>query len=244
MTRLVRNSSITLLLALALGAAGCTRKPNSKVTPIPGYQPEIRTVQVPTETAVPADPLGSGQRRPINQGNGFPDGTATRPVPLDQGNGGARPLNQGNDAGKIVDPNPAIGGGEQLNRDVFENMQMDRAAFQGNTVYFEYDRARIRSEERAKLAAVAEHLKSTADDKLLIEGHCDERGTEEYNRALGERRALAAREYLASLGIKGDRVRTVSYGEDKPSVDGHDESAWSKNRRAEFILLKPLAPTR
>lgn len=244
MTRLVRNSSITLLLALALGAAGCTRKPNSKVTPIPGYQPEIRTVQVPTETAVPADPLGSGQRRPLNQGNGFPDGTATRPVPIDQGNGASRPLNQGNDAGKIVDPNPAIGGGEQLNRDIFENMQMDRTAFQGNTVYFEYDRARIRSEERAKLAAVAEHLKSNSDDKLLIEGHCDERGTEEYNRALGERRALAAREYLASLGIKGDRVRTVSYGEDKPSVDGHDESAWSKNRRGEFILLKPLPTTR
>lgn len=244
MTRLVRNSSITLLLALALGAAGCTRKPNSKVTPIPGYQPEIRTVQVPTETAVPADPLGSGQRRPINQGNGFPDPNATRPVPLDQNNGGARPLNQGNDAGKIVDANPPTGGGVMENRDIFENMQMDRAAFQGNTVYFEYDRARIRSEERAKLAAVAEHLKTAADDKLLIEGHCDERGTEEYNRALGERRALAAREYLASLGIKGDRVRTVSYGEDKPSVDGHDESAWSKNRRAEFILLKPLAPTR
>ena len=77
------------------------------------------------------------------------------------------------------------------------------------------------------------------DNKLLIEGHCDERGTEEYNRALGERRALAAREYLNSLGIKGERVRTVSYGEDRPSVDGHDESAWSKNRRAEFILLKP-----
>jgi peptidoglycan-associated lipoprotein len=242
MTRLVRNSSITLLLALALGAAGCTRKPNSKVTPIPGYQPEIRTVQVPTETAVPADPLGSGQRRPLNQGNGFPDGTATRPVPIDQGNGGARPLNQGND-GRIVEPNALTPVDPLGSRDIFENMQMDRAAFQGNTVYFEYDRARIRSEERAKLAAVAEHLKSNSDDKLLIEGHCDERGTEEYNRALGERRALAAREYLASLGIKGDRVRTVSYGEDKPSVDGHDESAWSKNRRGEFILLKPLTNT-
>jgi peptidoglycan-associated lipoprotein len=242
MTRLVRNSSITLLLALVIGAAGCTRKPNSKVTPIPGYNPEIRTVQVPTETAAPADPLGGTRRNGINGGNGFPDGQGNRPLPLNQGGANAQPL--GNDPGKIVDPNPLAGGGPQENRDLFDNMQMDRTAFQGNTVYFEYDRARIRSEERAKLAAVAEHLKSTADDKLLIEGHCDERGTEEYNRALGERRALAAREYLASLGIKGDRVRTVSYGEDKPSVDGHDEAAWSKNRRAEFILLKPLAPTR
>lgn len=235
MTRLVRNSSITLLLALALGAAGCTRKPNSKVTPIPGYQPEIRTVQVPTETAVPADPLGSGQRRPLNQGNGFPDGTATRPVPLDQGNGGARPLNPGND-GRIVEPNALTPVDPLGSRDIFENMQMDRAAFQGNTVYFEYDRARIRSEERAKLAAVAEHLKSNSDDKLLIEGHCDERGTNDYNLALGERRAGAALAHLVAAGIDRSRLRSLSYGEEQPVCTSSDEACWSRNRRAHFAV--------
>ena len=230
MTRLVRNSSIALLLALSIGAAGCTRKPNNKVTPIPGYTAEVKTVQVPVETT-PTDPFGGGRNR-----NGFPDNT-TRPLPGGP-DGNSRPISQGN--GNIVDPNPPAGGGEQGNRDLFDGMLTDRTIFQGNTVYFEYDRSRIRSEERAKLAAVAEHLKSNPTEALLIEGHCDERGTEEYNRALGERRALAAREYLASLGIQGERVRTVSYGEDKPAVDGHDESAWSKNRRGEFILLKPL----
>src|SRR5205085_10123014 len=101
----------------------------------------------------------------------------------------------------------------------FENRPMDRAMFKGNAVYFEYDRATLRKGEMAKLAAVAEHLKSNAGDALLIEGHCDERGTEEYNRALGERRALAAREYLVNLGVHADRIRTLSYGEDRPAID-------------------------
>lgn len=224
------------MLALAIGA-GCTRKPKSGVTPIPGYQPEVRTVTVPGDSGAPGDALRGNNFN--NQG--FRDPNAGRnPLPTDNG-GGVKPLptNPGDGAGQIVNPNPAQGGGELASLDTFEGMVMDKESFKGNTVYFEYDRSRIRSEERAKLAAVAEVLKGAPDNKLLIEGHCDERGTEEYNRALGERRALAAREYLNSLGIKGERVRTVSYGEDRPSVDGHDESAWSKNRRAEFILLKP-----
>jgi peptidoglycan-associated lipoprotein len=72
-----------------------------------------------------------------------------------------------------------------------------------------------------------------------VEGHCDERGTEEYNRALGERRALAVRDYLMNLGIDGDRIFTISYGEDLPAADGHDENAYRLNRRAEFVLLRP-----
>ena len=88
---------------------------------------------------------------------------------------------------------------------------------------------------------VAETLKSDTNTKLLIEGNCDERGTEEYNRALGERRALAAREALAKLGIDPMRVFTRSYGKDKPAVDGHDETSWSQNRRDDFVLLHPKA---
>jgi peptidoglycan-associated lipoprotein len=72
--------------------------------------------------------------------------------------------------------------------------------------------------------------------QVTIEGHCDERGTAEYNLALGERRALAARSYLVSLGIPAERVRIVSYGKEFPFEQGHDESAWSKNRRAHFVI--------
>ena len=70
----------------------------------------------------------------------------------------------------------------------------------------------------------------------LIEGHCDERGTERYNLALGDRRAYEAKEYLTVLGVNGDELRTISYGKEKPFDDGHDESAWSKNRRAHIVL--------
>jgi peptidoglycan-associated lipoprotein len=86
---------------------------------------------------------------------------------------------------------------------------------------------------------VAKHLKGKPTDLLLIEGHCDERGTEEYNRSLGERRALALRDALGKLGVSGDRIRTLSFGEDKPADAGHNEAAWTKNRRGEFILLVP-----
>ena len=77
------------------------------------------------------------------------------------------------------------------------------------------------------------------ESDLLIEGHCDERGTEGYNMALGERRALSIRELLVSLGVPSERVHTVSFGKDRPADPGHNEAAWSKNRRAEFILVLP-----
>ena len=76
---------------------------------------------------------------------------------------------------------------------------------------------------------------------VLVEGNCDERGTEEYNRSLGERRALAGREYLIKLGIDADRVDTITYGEDRPADPGHNEAAWAKNRRDDFVVL--TAPT-
>jgi peptidoglycan-associated lipoprotein len=78
-------------------------------------------------------------------------------------------------------------------------------------------------------------MRENGDASVLIQGHCDERGTVEYNLALGEKRAKAARDYLVDLGISADRIRTISYGEERPANPGHDESAWSQNRRAEFV---------
>jgi peptidoglycan-associated lipoprotein len=125
--------------------------------------------------------------------------------------------------------------------DEFENMTMDRAALASYTVHFAYDSAIVKKSEQSNLQAVASALSSDASTKLLIEGYCDERGTEEYNRSLGERRALALREALAKIGVDPSRVRTISYGKDKPADPGHDESAWAKNRRGEFVLLHPKA---
>jgi peptidoglycan-associated lipoprotein len=107
------------------------------------------------------------------------------------------------------------------------------------TVYFDFDKSDLRQDARDALSKNAEALlKQVADAKIKLEGHCDERGSDEYNMALGDRRAKSAANYLTTLGVKADRISTVSYGEEKPAVQGHDEAAWSKNRRAEFVIVK------
>jgi len=107
------------------------------------------------------------------------------------------------------------------------------------TVYFDFDKSDLRQDARDALSKNAEALlKQVADAKIKLEGHCDERGSDEYNMALGDRRAKSAAKYLTTLGVKADRISTVSYGEEKPAIQGHDEAAWSKNRRAEFVIVK------
>ena len=113
--------------------------------------------------------------------------------------------------------------------------------FKRDTVYFDYDKSVVKASEVSKVERVASGMKSSqyAGKAVRIEGHCHERGTEEYNRSLGERRALAIREKLVSLGLDPQMIDTISYGEDRPVDPGHTEAAWSKNRRGEFILLEP-----
>ena len=108
-----------------------------------------------------------------------------------------------------------------------------------NTVHFDFDSSVVKSSEKGNVASVAEYLKANTGNAVKIEGHCDERGTEEYNRSLGERRALALREGLVTLGIDPNRVDTATFGKDRPVDSGHDESAWKKNRRGEFVVLTP-----
>jgi peptidoglycan-associated lipoprotein len=103
-------------------------------------------------------------------------------------------------------------------------------------VFFEYDSSEIAGDARGILDANALVLKKYPSWTITIEGHCDERGTAEYNLALGERRAVASRAYLVSLGISADRLRTVSYGKEFPFEPGHDENAYVKNRRAHFVI--------
>jgi len=111
--------------------------------------------------------------------------------------------------------------------------------FKANTIHFAYDSSAVRSADKSKIAEVADYLKNHVEAAVRVEGNCDERGTEEYNRSLGERRALAAREELVRLGVAFDRVDTISYGEDKPVDTGKTAAAWEKNRRDDFVLLTP-----
>jgi len=103
-------------------------------------------------------------------------------------------------------------------------------------VFFSYNRDAIRDDQKAALNDNVGWLKVNSGARLLIEGHCDERGTAEYNLALGERRAKAAKDYLVKAGIAAERISTISYGKERPFVLGHDESAWKWNRRARFVL--------
>jgi peptidoglycan-associated lipoprotein len=105
-------------------------------------------------------------------------------------------------------------------------------------VYFAYDSYQVNDAETAKIQKVADYMRSNPDVRAVTEGHCDERGSREYNMSLGEHRALAVRAALVGLGIDGARIQTRSFGEEQPVDQGHDEAAWSKNRRVEFALFK------
>ena len=102
------------------------------------------------------------------------------------------------------------------------------------TVHFDFDSATIRSDMAKILDGNAGYLKKHAQLKVLLEGNCDERGTNEYNLALGERRATTAKSYLTGKGISGSRLKTISYGEERPVAKGHNEAAWYQNRRVDF----------
>ena len=103
-------------------------------------------------------------------------------------------------------------------------------------VYFDFDRSNIREDQAPRLETNSAFLKDNMTVKVAIQGNCDERGTQEYNIALGERRALSAKKFMVNMGVAEARVSTISFGEEKPLVHGHDEFAWAQNRRDDFVI--------
>ena len=200
---------LILGFVLALGGTACKKKPVG-ITNIPGLKP------------------GAVVSRPST------DFENLRPIPQIDTSTGSSSANLNPNPNPTGDPIP-FGG----DRSGIEGRTQNREMFASDTVYFGFDSAAIKSSEKSKLEAVASGFKSLAAGDLLIEGHCDERGTEGYNLSLGDKRANALREYLVNLGISADRVHTVSFGEAKPADAGSGESAWSKNRRGEFIYIEP-----
>jgi peptidoglycan-associated lipoprotein len=172
----------------------------------------------PPVAAPTAPPSGNPQAFPgSNSGNSSSSGViaqppAPPPVPSNPTVSGS-PL-------PLADANP-----DQIN----ENSPL-------KPVYFQYDSDQLDDTARSAISGNADVLKQYARWVITVEGHCDERGTAEYNLALGDRRALAVKTYLLSLGVGGDRVRTVSYGKEFPFDPGHDEAAYAKNRRAQFMV--------
>ena len=117
-----------------------------------------------------------------------------------------------------------------------ERTRLARDMFENDDVQFEFDSAKLSMEAQEILRRKAEWLEENPRAKVIIEGHCDERGTNEYNLALGDRRAFSSKSFLVDLGISGSRLTTVSYGEERPLDLGADEDAWAKNRRAHFVI--------
>ena len=111
-----------------------------------------------------------------------------------------------------------------------------RNLFVNENIYFDFDKSNLKAENQEVLKRKAEWLRNNPGESVIIEGHCDERGTNEYNLALGDRRAQSAKNFLIDLGISESRLTTISYGEERPADPRHNENAWSKNRRDHFVL--------
>ncbi|HEX2120003.1 MAG TPA: peptidoglycan-associated lipoprotein Pal [Thermoanaerobaculia bacterium] len=129
---------------------------------------------------------------------------------------------------------------ELLPTDIDELNRVLRQRGHIRDAFFTYDEATLDADAQAALTASASWLKGAEGSgyNVLIEGHCDERGTEQYNLALGDRRANTAKDYLVTLGVDSRRIRTVSYGEERPFEEGHDEASWAQNRRAHLVLVR------
>ena len=148
-------------------------------------------------------------------------------------------MEDGNKLNGATGSESTFGGGPLSALDI-NNYNQDKEALRSHTIHFDYDSSVIRSSEKGNLEAVASYMKSApAGVALLIEGNCDERGTEEYNRALGERRALAAREALVAEGVDAQKVLTKSFGKDNPVDTSNTEAGMAKNRRDDFVVLHP-----
>jgi peptidoglycan-associated lipoprotein len=141
------------------------------------------------------------------------------------------------DTADFVNPKTDTVATEVLPNDIGELNRVAQSRGYIADAFFEYNDSSLSSDAQTALTNSATWLKKNGQYNLLIEGHCDERGTEQYNLALGDRRANQAKEYLVTLGVDAARIRTVSYGEERPFDPGHDESAWAKNRRDHLVLV-------
>jgi peptidoglycan-associated lipoprotein len=209
---------ISLAAVLAVAAVGC-RKGDKNLTPIPDGSSSY------TDGGYNSGPSGDMMLGDRNNGarNGLGDGSQ-----FDNNN-----FQPGNDI--QGGGNDLSGSGLPDDPDKFAGKNEDR--LDSSLVYFDFDSYSVSPSELPKIVTVAMMMKEKQSSLVRIEGHCDERGTEEYNRALGERRALSVRDVLIKEGVSPSRINTESWGEDRPAMEGNTEAAYSKNRRGEFVLL-------
>ncbi|HIJ77864.1 MAG: peptidoglycan-associated lipoprotein Pal [Desulfobulbaceae bacterium] len=170
----------------------------------------------------------------------FAGGCAKQKVKTDSG---MTETSEGAGAGMKADTGEGMGKEESLSSTGWDANGRG-AIIEGRTtgpmlpLYFDFDKSNIRDDQQDRMKKNGEFLLETAGTKVRVEGNCDERGTNEYNMALGERRAINGKKYLVNMGVAESRIDTISYGEEKPLNYGHDELAWSQNRRDDFVISK------
>ena len=213
--------AIALCGVLACAVTGCKYDDDA---PIPDDGDIAKSTDINTDgDALPTDGVTDGKDVPTADGT---DGTGGAGA-------GANANAAGTDMSGIQDENGTPATGLPFDQDP-NFVRCTDVAFE--PVYFGFDASNLQQSEMAKIEAVAAHLKKT-DRVVIVEGNCDERGSNEYNLSLGEIRAIAIRDYLVTLGVDPTKIQTKSYGEEKPAVVGHEEGAWSKNRRGEFAVF-------
>lgn len=240
------RACLTLAFAAAALTAGCSKKPiathEAPPPPPPAARPTVTLTATPTS-------INKGEAATLNWsstnatqltispevGAVAPEGS-TKVTPGDSTTYAITASGPGGSADSSVRvtvnapaPPPAAASNESLDSLFLKEMQ---------DAYFDLDKADVRSDARTALAHSADFLRSYPQIKVVVEGHCDERGSTEYNLALGDRRAAAVKQYLVSLGIGADRISTVSYGKEKPFCMESNEDCWQRNRRGHFVMAK------
>ena len=201
---------IAFALVLVVALAGCAKRPATTAA----------TAPAPTGTGVTTGPSTSSGAQPSQPGTTGTPPSAMQPSQPGGGGGGT------GTGPATTTPTP---GPRPQPREFAADANL-------KDVFFDFDKYDIRPEDARTLDANANWLKSNPNQLVLIEGHCDERGTNEYNLALGERRAKAAMNYLVSQGVQASRITIISYGEERPTCNDKNESCWAKNRRAHFLV--------
>ncbi len=181
---------------------------------------KVGLILVPVILMSACGSTGAKKGAPVTGGATPPPADSARTSPLDSGSGAG------------ITPLPQTGGMESQAGDPLNDPASPLAK---RVIYFDYDSNNIRAEDRATIEAHAQYLAQRGNVKVTLEGHADERGSREYNIALGERRSNAVRDMMSLLGVSAAQVASVSYGEERPAVLGDDESAWRMNRRVEIV---------
>ncbi len=248
-TRSLGSVILLTLLALVMGVAGCKHQAAAVPPPPPPPPPAAPPPAVPTVTLQANPPaIERGQSTTLTWtstnattlnlapqiGNVAPQGSMTVTPAASvtynitaTGPGGSANANV---RVTVTAPPPPAAAPQPSIEDLFTKEVQD--------AFFDFDMAAVRADARSALMQTAQFLRSYPQVKVNVEGHCDERGSTEYNLALGDRRAQAAKDFLVSLGIAADRMQTVSYGKERPFCMDHDETCWQQNRRAHFVMAK------